>query len=245
MRSIKEICVVGVGPSSSHTMGPANACKYILEKYKNIDEIIIVLYGSLAKTGRGHLTDYIINKKLKDVKHKIFFNPIKSVSHPNTMEVFTITSPNCLHKDRFISIGGGSLIINDDKSSLPSEVYPEKNMKEILAYCEKSNLLLLDYVKKYEPDAEQYFLNIVKEMKEVVERGLSSNESAMPGDYRVLRKAKEMYKNYCALKDNDPSKTLENYMMIAAMAINQLFTGILCLFSVRNMAAEKSGLMTS
>ena len=63
MRSIKEIFVIGYGPSSSHTMGPAKACEYILKEYKNIKSITVTLFGSLALTGKGHLTDYIIDLK--------------------------------------------------------------------------------------------------------------------------------------------------------------------------------------
>ena len=54
---------IGVGPSSSHTMGPWKAAeKFVrdLEKASLInetDEIIISLYGSLALTGKGHGTD--------------------------------------------------------------------------------------------------------------------------------------------------------------------------------------------
>lgn len=221
MRSIKEICVIGSGPSSSHTMGPSNACKYIIEKYKNIDEIIIVLYGSLAKTGRGHLTDYIINKRLSEYKHKIFFNTKKNFPHPNTMEIYTITNPYCLHKDKFVSIGGGSLIINDDNNSLPVEIYPEHNMNEILSYCEKHSFSLLDYVNKYDKDAKEYFTNIVSFMKGVVERGLTCKDEVMPGDYRITRKAPKLYQNYLSLKDDDPSKTLETYLSIAAMAASE------------------------
>ncbi|MCF0107933.1 MAG: serine dehydratase, partial [Bacilli bacterium] len=57
MRSIKEIFIIGHGPSSSHTMGPAFACEYILNKYKDVKKIDVTLYGSLAATGKGHLTD--------------------------------------------------------------------------------------------------------------------------------------------------------------------------------------------
>lgn len=221
MRSIKEICVVGSGPSSSHTMGPSNACEYILNKYKNIDQIIVVLYGSLAKTGKGHLTDYIINKRLECIKHKIFFNPNRNLSHPNTMEIYTITIPYYLHKDRFISIGGGSLIINDDSSSLPKEVYPEHNMDEILLYCQKKNISLLDYVKLYEPDAKEYYTSIVRKMKDIVSKGLLEKEIYMPGDYKLERKAPRIYQKYCSLKDDDPSKNLDSYLFIAAMAASE------------------------
>ena len=64
MRSLREIFVVGHGPSSSHTMGPAFACDYILKKYKNPKRVDVVLYDSLALTGPGHLTDYLIDLKL-------------------------------------------------------------------------------------------------------------------------------------------------------------------------------------
>ena len=74
MRSIKEIFVIGHGPSSSHTMGPAFACEYILEKYPNAKFINVTLYGSLALTGKGHLTDYIIHQKLKTIPHVVMFN---------------------------------------------------------------------------------------------------------------------------------------------------------------------------
>ncbi|MBR0294757.1 MAG: hypothetical protein IJQ67_02480 [Bacilli bacterium] len=63
LRSIKEIYIIGHGPSSSHTMGPYFATQKIIEKYKNynIKNIIVTLYGSLALTGKGHLTDAIID----------------------------------------------------------------------------------------------------------------------------------------------------------------------------------------
>ena len=69
LRSIKEIFITGHGPSSSHTMGPYFASREILKKYKdlNIKSIEVTLYGSLALTGKGHLTDQIIELALKDV----------------------------------------------------------------------------------------------------------------------------------------------------------------------------------
>lgn len=59
-----EMIKVGIGPSSSHTMGPWIAAELFLEylsesniSYQQIQEIEIHLYGSLAKTGKGHCTD--------------------------------------------------------------------------------------------------------------------------------------------------------------------------------------------
>lgn len=58
-----DMIKVGVGPSSSHTMGPWNAATLFLETLKSINvldrvsKIQVLLYGSLAKTGIGHGTD--------------------------------------------------------------------------------------------------------------------------------------------------------------------------------------------
>ena len=90
LRSIKEIFITGHGPSSSHTMGPYFASKYIVNKYKaeGISYIKVILYGSLALTGVGHLTDEIIHLALKEYNHEVILNTEISKEHPNTMEFY-------------------------------------------------------------------------------------------------------------------------------------------------------------
>ena len=51
MESIKDIFIIGNGPSSSHTIGPSFAVDTILKDYKNIKSIKVTLYNSLALTG--------------------------------------------------------------------------------------------------------------------------------------------------------------------------------------------------
>ena len=61
--SIFDIFKIGVGPSSSHTLGPWRAAERFLKEIQDIDQVNKVqvrLYGSLAKTGRGHGTDIAI-----------------------------------------------------------------------------------------------------------------------------------------------------------------------------------------
>ena len=75
MESLHQLYKIGHGPSSSHTMGPEKASKYILQTYPTAKEVIVTLYGSLALTGKGHLTDYIILQTLKrKVKTEIKFD---------------------------------------------------------------------------------------------------------------------------------------------------------------------------
>jgi L-serine dehydratase len=60
MQSVKKNFKTGQGPSSSHTMGPHRAAIEFQNKYPNSNNYKATLYGSLALTGKGHLTDKAI-----------------------------------------------------------------------------------------------------------------------------------------------------------------------------------------
>jgi len=195
LRSIKEIFVIGHGPSSSHTMGPYFACQYILNKYKDekIKEIEVILYGSLALTGKGHLTDAIIELALKDINHKITFNTKTVKGHPNTM-TFKIKTAKKTISENVVSIGGGSIVTVDNIETInEGETYPHQHMSEVQKYCEDNDMSFYDYVMKFEKeDLTPYFEKVLKTMDEAVERGLLT-EGYLPGKLKVKRKAKSMY----------------------------------------------------
>lgn len=195
LRSIKEIFIVGHGPSSSHTMGPHFACDYILNKYKEINHIKVTLYGSLALTGKGHLTDYIIDLSLKNYPHEIIFDKETVTEHPNTM-TFEIDTPEGVKVEDVISIGGGSIITSDNlKKTKKKEIYPHQYMTDITNYCIKENISLYDYVVAHEDkDIYSYFENVLKVIDEAVDRGLNAT-GYLPGKLKVRRKAKEMYES--------------------------------------------------
>lgn len=64
--SVFDIFKIGVGPSSSHTLGPWRAAQQFTALLKQqdlleqVEQVKILLYGSLAKTGKGHGTDVAI-----------------------------------------------------------------------------------------------------------------------------------------------------------------------------------------
>ena len=74
MESLKELYRIGTGPSSSHTMGPERAAHRFKEKYPQADRFLVTLYGSLAKTGKGHLTDDILVKTFAPLPVEIRFD---------------------------------------------------------------------------------------------------------------------------------------------------------------------------
>ncbi len=67
---------MGHGPSSSHTMGPMRAAQMFLERNRGAVRFNVTLYGSLAATGKGHMTDAAILEVLQPVaKTNITWEP--------------------------------------------------------------------------------------------------------------------------------------------------------------------------
>lgn len=194
LRSIKEIFITGHGPSSSHTMGPYFASQYILKKYQGLKHVEVTLYGSLALTGKGHLTDYIIDVAFKDVPHKIIFNKKTKTKHPNTMTFKVVDSLGKEHLENVISIGGGSIVTVDNINEIGAKnIYPHTHMSEIMKYCTSHDMSFYDYVVEHEGKGiYNYFKDVLKVMDEAYERGLKA-EGYLPGKLRVKRKAKAMY----------------------------------------------------
>ena len=67
MESLKELYKIGTGPSSSHTMGPKKAAEAFVKRASDADRYKVTLYGSLAATGKGHMTDVAILSVLEPV----------------------------------------------------------------------------------------------------------------------------------------------------------------------------------
>ena len=196
MKSIKELYKIGNGPSSSHTMGPKRACEYMKEKNKDADEFIVYLYGSLALTGKGHLTDKVIANVFKDKKLKIIFD-IKTPCnvHPNTMEIEAYRFGKLVDSARIYSVGGGIIKIEGNKFVETKDIYNEKNLDEIKKYIKKKNISILDYIiEKEDANFKDYLLEVFNTMKDTLEKSLKA-EGKLPGKLDLNRKAKNIYEN--------------------------------------------------
>ena len=196
MESLKELYKIGFGPSSSHTMGPAIAAKIFKEKHPEINDFKVELYGSLALTGKGHLTDTIIYQMLKDKNVEITFDYLKSYNyHPNGMKFSAVKDGKIIDEWLVFSVGGGSIRELDEERKSKVEVYPHKNFEEILKHCDEYNLTLVDYVLKYEPNILEYLSRVYDIMEKSIEDGLKA-DSVLPGRLKLERKAKDFYKKY-------------------------------------------------
>ncbi len=190
MESIKEIFKIGNGPSSSHTMGPKKAGIKFLEKNNGAGSFQVILYGSLAATGKGHLTDYAIKETFAGRKLEVIWEPkIFLPKHPNGMK-FTAFDSNMsiIEEWTCYSVGGGTIV--DDFTELETtDIYEHKRMSEILDWCNMNGKQFWEYVAEYEDNDIWDFLDEVREvMFESIKRGLKT-DGVLPGGLKLPRKA--------------------------------------------------------
>ena len=239
METLKEFYKIGNGPSSSHTMGPQKAAfRFREELEEELKEDVIYrveLYGSLAATGKGHLTDYIIKETLtnneKNNVEILFFPETVYDYHTNGMKISAYSKKdreykNPLKEKLYFSIGGGSIIeksIDFGIHEIPKErvenrkdVYPQKNFQEILDYCEKEKITLPQYVERYEgSEIWNYLRKIWQTMEETIKKGLSE-EGYLPGKLKLERKSKNFYKKFKSAPFKDSKGRIYSYALAAS-----------------------------
>ncbi len=220
MESIRELYKIGVGPSSSHTMGPERAAKIISLKHPDAEKYIVTLYGSLAKTGVGHRTDYIIRKTLSPDKTEIKFDNRKTdLIHPNTMHFSVIKNETEVAEYIVASIGGGDIRFSGESVSHPKELYPLSTFEEIANFCKSNDLRLWQYVEMIEGfEIWDFLQNVWDCMKNAIKDGIN-NEGEIFGGLGVQRKAKQLY-NYRHL--DETAETKENRLVCSyAFAVSE------------------------
>lgn len=217
MESIKEIYKIGYGPSSSHTMGPRKAAEMFLERHPECNNFEVTLYGSLAATGKGHLTDYAVQKVLSQQGNvRINWKPeILLPFHPNGMTFKSFDSDNNETDSWTVySIGGGSLSEGKGEINKIPARYTMKSMSEIKKWCEKTGKSYWEYVRECEDDdLWEHLSNVWDVMKQAVKNGLE-NEGVLPGPLNLRRKASTYY-----IKARGYKQSLQSRGLVFAYAL--------------------------
>ena len=211
MKTLKELYRIGIGPSSSHTMGPRKAAEMFIEKHPEAASFEVTLYGSLAATGKGHMTDVAILDTL---------TPHAPVDLKWAPEIFLPFHPNGMlfkSKDEtgkvtdgwtVYSVGGGALAEEGVPKIDSQHIYQMSTMSEILGWCERTGKSYWEYVQECEEsDIWDYLSEVWKVMREAVERGLEE-EGVLPGPLNLRRKAATYYIKAKGYKDNLRSRGL-------------------------------------
>ena len=197
MQSLKELYKIGMGPSSSHTMGPRKAADAFNRTYPTAESFRAVLYGSLAATGKGHLTDFAIKEAFypKPVTIEWEYDTFLP-KHPNAMRFEALDKAgHIMGAQVAYSIGGGDIRTDEAFGREINNIYPHKSMAEILQYTSDKRMLLWEYVEEFEgTDIWQYLATIWKTMQTTMNRGLEKR-GVLPGSLNLERKARRyLYK---------------------------------------------------
>jgi len=209
MESIQSIYKVGLGPSSSHTMAIEFICLDVLKKYPK-KQYEVVLYGSLALTGKGHFTDQVIERTLKNVT--ITFDHQTEVSHPNTLDVLVYEAGIVIKTMRYMSTGGGAFT-QDGEVVKVNDCYPHHTFEDIKEFCLEKEWSLSDYVKHFENESLlPHIRHVWQVMQDTIETGLEKR-GVLPGQLRVNRKAKSLYDYVLKVEDKEETdfKELMSY----------------------------------
>ncbi|WP_027179417.1 L-serine ammonia-lyase [Maridesulfovibrio bastinii] len=196
MESIKELYRIGIGPSSSHTMGPKKAAEIFKKRCPDACSYRVTLFGSLAATGKGHMTDWAVVQVLGDNKTEIIWKPeVELPLHPNGLEFEALAGDGkVINSWQAYSIGGGAVRGAESTDQQPVQVYDLPDLASIMEMCEKSGLTYWEYVERCEgADIWDFLSQVWKTMVAAVKKGLET-QGVLPGSIGLKRQAWSYYK---------------------------------------------------
>lgn len=200
MESLRELYRIGYGPSSSHTMGPRSATERFIERHPEGESYLAELYGSLAATGKGHLTDKAIREVCEKHGKKIdlrWYPDIFKSFHPNALTIKALSKDgSVLYEKTYYSVGGGKIVTENQNDLTPVDIYPKEHfgsMGKLLNYCSEEGLQLWEAVLEVEGnEILDYIKTVWDVMKESILKGLE-NEGVLPGGLKLQRKASQIF----------------------------------------------------
>ncbi len=177
-------------------MGPRKAASVFAQKHPDAAGFEVTLYGSLAATGKGHLTDKAILDVLAPVADtEILWRPDTVLPfHTNGM-LFRSFDADGRETDSLTvySIGGGDIIEEGQTRQEGKSIYGMTRIKDILQWCKETGRSYWEYVDMCEgADIWDYLREVWSVMKEAVLRGIEA-EGVLPGNLGVRRKAVSYY----------------------------------------------------
>jgi L-serine dehydratase len=219
MESLTELFRIGYGPSASHTMGPRKAAEIFLEQHPDAVRFRVTLYGSLAATGKGHLTDQALTEALKPYPVELLWKPeIQLPLHPNGMEFEAIAADGSARDSwRVYSVGGGALKV-EGASLLKRDIYGLRSMEEAIAVVSPAAKPLWSYVIEKEGTMIwDYLRDVWRVMQDSVKRGCEA-VGVLPGELQLPRKSQSFFLK--AMQDRGPFRRT-NFLFAYSLAVSE------------------------
>ncbi len=194
METVRNIFKIGYGPSSSHTMAPRRAAELFRFANATAVKFNVTLYGSLAATGRGHLTDKAVLDVFGADNVNIIWEPkVFLPQHPNGIKFEALNAEGQVLSDwTTFSIGGGDLSDTGERRK-GADIYPMSTMSDILKWCQQNGRTFWEFVALYEEaDIWDYLEEVWNVMKTALTHGLEE-EGVLPGELHLPRKAAAFY----------------------------------------------------
>lgn len=189
MRSLRELFRIGVGPSSSHTMGPRTAAEIFRSRTADAAAYRVTLYGSLAATGKGHLTDAAVRAALSPARVAVVWKPsVVHARHTNALTFEALYGKRARASATFYSVGGGAVEEEGARRDRARIVYRLSSMKQILAWTKRTGKTMAAYVLETETGIAAYLSEVRRTMKQAIARGLTAS-GVLPGSLKLSRKA--------------------------------------------------------
>jgi L-serine dehydratase len=184
-------------------MGP----RFAAEAFKNAlpgkeTSIRVSLFGSLAATGRGHLTDVAVTAPFLPLPVEILWKPETFLPrHPNGIRFEALDDEGHVLASRTVfSVGGGAIADVDGGADGRLDVYPFVSLQDVLAKCDQDGLSMWEIVLESE---NRHFLSFLEDvwsiMQKAIERGLET-EGKLPGSLNLPRRAAAFHARATNLK---------------------------------------------
>ncbi len=242
--SIFDLFKIGIGPSSSHTMGPMVAAQRFIKRseFKGVEKVKAIFYGSLAFTGKGHESDKAVMRALSESDFNgeveiVFDYGDPLPEHPNGMTFIAYDrDKNIVLERSYYSIGGGFVLSEDEidqygkdnyeeKGEFP---YPFKNANEMLDMGNKYGLSIAqmkkadELVKCSQKELDEGINNIWRVMNACIERGLKA-KGILPGSLNIKRRAADIKQQLDdeKLKNLTSPHICNEWLSLYAMAVNE------------------------
>jgi len=246
--SVFDIFKIGVGPSSSHTMGPMTAAGLFLDALRGGADRVpgagepaklsCRLYGSLAFTGKGHATDRAVVLGLAGQTPQ-GIDPDQAEVLEAEMKLFAHdTDGNLALEETYYSVGGGFVMTERemnrrDKDAEAAEAetagwpYPFSSAAEMLEMAKSSGKSIAEMKRANEEVALGNTLNaridaISASMHACIDRGLRE-DGILPGGLNVKRRAKKIHEQLEQEKGLNIAQPhiANDWLSVYAMAVNE------------------------